>query len=136
MFRIAASVHIITRAGFFLSQSNRTVRSHFAATAFKLKIRILWVVFFLIFYEYVLLRPSYGLFQPVVPDGQLPGEGFMLLLDLQLRGLQTQGFPGLHLLDAAIAQAALAFLHLSRQRSAAALYRVAAGHQERRESES
>lgn len=39
----------------------------------------------------------------VLPDGYLSGEGFMLLLDLELGRLQAQGFPGLHLLDAAIA---------------------------------
>ncbi len=39
----------------------------------------------------------------VLPDGYLSGEGFVLLLDLELGRLQAQGFLGLHLLDAAIA---------------------------------
>lgn len=39
----------------------------------------------------------------VLPDGYLSGEGSVLLLELDLGCLQAQGFPGLHLLDAAIA---------------------------------
>lgn len=35
----------------------------------------------------------------ILPDGQLSGEGFLLFLDLQLRGLQTQRLPGLHFFD-------------------------------------
>lgn len=39
----------------------------------------------------------------VLPDNYLSGEGFVLLLDLELGRLQAQGFPRFHFLDAAIA---------------------------------
>lgn len=39
----------------------------------------------------------------ILPDSYLSGEGFVLLLDLELGCLQAQRFPCLHLLDAAIA---------------------------------
>lgn len=48
---------------------------------------------------YLILKHS----QSLIPDGYLSGEGFLLLLDLKLGSLQAQGFPGLQLLDAAIA---------------------------------
>lgn len=64
----------------------------------------------------------------------MPGEGLvLLLLDLQLRRLQAQGFPGLRLLEAAIAQAAPALLHLGRQPPTAALHWVVAANGTNRE---
>lgn len=59
----------------------------------------------------------------------------MLLLELQLGRLQAQGFPRLHLLDAAIAQGAPAFLHFGWQAATAALHWVAAGNKTETESE-
>ena len=71
------------------------------------------------------LHPS--LFPSVLPDGFLSGEGFVLLLDLELWSLQAQSFPALRLLDAAIAAAALAFLQFGWQPATTAFYWVAAG---------
>lgn len=67
----------------------------------------------------------------VLPDGHLSGEGFLLLLELQLGRLQAQRLPALHFLDAAIA--APAFLHLGWQPATAAFHRVAAGEEGRGE---
>lgn len=64
----------------------------------------------------------------------MPGEGLvLLLLDLQLRRLQAQGFSGLRLLDAAIALAAPALLHLGRQPPTSALHWIVAAHETNRE---
>lgn len=60
----------------------------------------------------------------VLPEGHLSGEGFMLLLDLELGRLQAQSFPRLQFLDAAIADSA--FLHFGWQAATTALHRVAA----------
>lgn len=63
------------------------------------------------------------------PDDDIPCEGLvLLLLDLQLRCLKAQGFPGLCLLGAAITQAAPALLHLGRQTPTAALHWIVAAH--------
>lgn len=43
------------------------------------------------------------LFPSVLPDGCLSGDGFVLLLDVELGRLHAQVFLALHLLDAAIA---------------------------------
>lgn len=67
----------------------------------------------------------------VLPDGCLSGEGFMLLLDLELGRLQAQSLPRLQFLDAAIADPA--FLHFGWQPASAALHRVAAGEGRGRE---
>lgn len=67
-----------------------------------------------------------------------PGEGLvlLLLLDLQLRRLQAQRFPGLGLLGAAVAQAAPALLHLGRQPPTAALDWIVAARGTNREERS
>lgn len=59
-----------------------------------------------------------------LPDCYLSAEGFVLLLDVNMSRLQTHGFPGLHLLDAAIAYGTLAFLQFVRQPAARAFYWV------------
>lgn len=89
-------------------------------------------------YPVVIIRPWSQLQAPppapLLLDGYVPGEGLvLLLLDLQLRCLQAQGFPGLRLLDAAIAQAAPALLHLGRQPPTAALHWIVAAHGTNRE---
>lgn len=64
-------------------------------------------------------------------DDYVPAEGLvLLLLDLQLRRLQAQGFPGLRLLEAAIAPA---LLHLGRQPPTAAVHWIVAAHGTKRE---
>lgn len=68
----------------------------------------------------------------VPPDGHLSGEGFMLLLDLELRCLQAQSFSRLQFLDGAIADPA--FLHFGWQPATAALHGVAAGEGREREA--
>lgn len=63
-----------------------------------------------------------------LPDGLLSGDGFVL--QLELRSLQAQGLPALHLPDASIAEAAPAFLHFGWQRVATGVHRVAAAKEE------
>lgn len=63
---------------------------------------------FQIMFPQVLQKPygiwyNYPSVPSVLPDGYLSGEGFVLLLDLELGCFQAQGFPALRLLDAAIA---------------------------------